>query len=123
MVSEERPYAGWSDLGKDPFKIGILAARRALNLLHHRLAVDGFTETFVDQVNEHVVAVTRARPDTHQSVLLVAYTNFPAEPLSEPVPAMQLEGRVTKVLLELRIERLPAAHHTFQARYPHRHYM
>jgi glycogen debranching enzyme len=51
VVTEQRPYAGWAAV-----------EQQALARLHARLAAEGFTELFVDQVNRDVVCVTRHCP-------------------------------------------------------------
>lgn len=63
VVDETRLYAQW---GEGPERlaadVGMLAARRQLNLLHAELARQGYDEVFVDQMSEDVVAVTRHEP-------------------------------------------------------------
>lgn len=57
----------------------------------------------MDQMDADIVAVTRHCPETHQSVVLVAYTAF-----SHPDPCykrdyvkpIRVEGRVDEVILE-----------------------
>lgn len=71
VVNEERQYQEWGN-GVDE-KSGIIAAKRALNLLHGELAETGFSQVFVDQMNRDIVAVTRHNPTTHQSVILIFY--------------------------------------------------
>ena len=44
VVSESRPYAGWSQVSGDG---GMVRMRRELSGLHTRLAREGFTEVFV----------------------------------------------------------------------------
>lgn len=63
VVDEARLYAEWGDgperVGPDA---GLLAVRLHLNRLHADLARQGYSEVFVDQMSEDVVAVTRHEP-------------------------------------------------------------
>lgn len=63
VVDEARLYAEW---GEGPQRagpeLGLLAARRQLNLLHADLARLGYSELYVDQMSPDVVAVTRHEP-------------------------------------------------------------
>ncbi|KAJ9590614.1 hypothetical protein L9F63_016384, partial [Diploptera punctata] len=105
VVDEIREYAEWSD---DPtcgvnLHSGIIAAKRALNKLHFELGLGGFSQVYVDQMDTDIVAVTRHCPETHQSVVLVAYTAF-----SHPDPyykrgyvkPLRVEGTVDEIILE-----------------------
>ncbi|XP_069703236.1 glycogen debranching enzyme isoform X2 [Periplaneta americana] len=105
VVDELREYAEWSDdlvLGVNHHS-GIIAAKKALNKLHFELGLAGFNQVFVDQMDADIVAVTRHCPETHQSVVLVAYTAF-----SHPDPyfkrdyvkPLRVEGVVDEVILE-----------------------
>lgn len=81
----------------------MIAARRALNQLHGRLADDGFDQVYVDQMTPDVVAVTRHSPTTHQSVILVAHTAFAnPDPMAGPtgVRALRFEGTLEEIILE-----------------------
>lgn len=76
MVKEERLYRKWSEMeGRLALK-GMIAARKLLNDLHVDLCARGFSEVFVDQYNEDLVAITRHNPNTRESVLLMAHCAF-----------------------------------------------
>ncbi|XP_050668408.1 glycogen debranching enzyme isoform X6 [Leptidea sinapis] len=83
-----------------------MAARRHLNELHVHLARDGYHEVFVDQMDEHVVAVTRHDPVSRKSVIVVAHTCFGA-PSATPAPRtlrpLRFEGQLDEILLEASI--------------------
>lgn len=101
MVEEERQYQEWGNGVNE--KSGIIAAKRALNLLHGELAEQGFNQVYVDQMNPDIVAVTRHSPATHQSVILVAHTAFGypnknASPTS--VRPLRFEGNLDEIILE-----------------------
>ncbi|XP_070066606.1 glycogen debranching enzyme isoform X2 [Drosophila virilis] len=104
VVDEERPYQEWGK-GVD-FKTGIVAAKRALNILHGQLAEEGFSQVYVDQMDPNVVAVTRHSPNTHQTVILVAHTAF-----SYPHPnagatnvrPLRFEGVLDEIILEANL--------------------
>ncbi|XP_017867030.1 PREDICTED: glycogen debranching enzyme isoform X1 [Drosophila arizonae] len=104
VVDEERPYQEW---GKAvDFKTGIIAAKRALNLLHGQLAEEGFSQVYVDQMDPNVVAVTRHSPITHQTVILVAHTAFSyPHPNAGPtnVRPLRFEGVLDEIILEANL--------------------
>ena len=98
VVSEDRPYAGWSCLGDST---GMVVARRELSRLHQRLASEGFSEVFVDQMNRDVVAITRHCPADRRSVIMVAFTHFfPGNVMEATGLKLEVEGRLVKVLLQ-----------------------
>lgn len=83
-MTEKRVHCSWTDnsaasIGEVNLKSGIIAGKRVLNNLHYELGADGYSEVFVDQVSEDVVAVTRHNPVSHQTVILVARTCFRPE--------------------------------------------
>lgn len=101
VVDEERQYQEWGN-GIDETS-GIIAAKRALNLLHGELAETGFSQVYVDQMHPDIAAVTRHSPKTHQSVILVAhnafgYPNVNAQPTQ--VRSLRFEGTLDEIILE-----------------------
>ncbi|XP_071756275.1 glycogen debranching enzyme-like [Centroberyx gerrardi] len=111
VVKEGRLYARWSPEAEtsDPAKVdlqtGILAGKLALNKLHQELAAKGFTQVYVDQVDEDVVAVTRHCPSSHQSVVAVSRTAFKnpkTHHYRDDVPPMFIPGKIEEVVLEAR---------------------
>lgn len=104
VVDEERQYQEWGK-GVD-FESGIIAAKRALNLLHGELAEQGFNQVYVDQMDPNIVAVTRHSPITHQSVILVAHTVFSyPDPSAGPthVRPLRFEGNIDEIILEAEL--------------------
>lgn len=104
VVDEERQYQEWGNGVND--KSGIIAARRALNLLHGELAEQGFSQVYVDQMHPDIVAVTRHSPSTHQSVILVANTSFSyPQPNAGPtgVRPLRFEGSLDEIILEAEL--------------------
>ncbi|XP_015914684.1 glycogen debranching enzyme [Parasteatoda tepidariorum] len=108
VVSETRLFTSWTD---DPepkrgfinAKSGILAGKRALNKLHSELGSSGFSQVFVDQRDEHTVAITRHCPATHQSVIMVARTAFsmPSKPTeSTYARPLRVQGVIEEIILE-----------------------
>lgn len=74
VVHEARLYRKLAEI--TPEHRGMLRARFLLNDLHYQACASGFSEIFVDQVNENIVAVTRHNPKTHESILLISHTCF-----------------------------------------------
>ncbi|XP_046879349.1 glycogen debranching enzyme-like isoform X1 [Hypomesus transpacificus] len=109
VVKEERFYPRWNpdakpaSPGEVNIRTGINAGKLALNKLHKELAAQGFSQVYVDQVDEDVVAVTRHSPSTHQSVVAVSRTAFKnpkTHPYKEDAPPMFIPGKIEEVVLE-----------------------
>lgn len=71
MVDEERQYQEWGK-GVDD-KSGIIAARRALNLLHGELAENGFSQVYVDQMNPDIVVSVKGRLERSPSASYIGW--------------------------------------------------
>ncbi|KAJ0180195.1 hypothetical protein K1T71_004786 [Dendrolimus kikuchii] len=102
VVDETRLYPAWGEGGDSApdeprvgLDTGIVAAKRALNELHRELALGGYSEVYVDQMDGDVVAVTRHEPRSRRSVVLVAFTAFTAP---EPDAAAAAAGRRVRPL-------------------------
>merc|ERR1719187_1050709 len=79
---------------------GMLRARKQLSDLHVRLAREGFSEVFVDQMTRDVVAVTRHCPRDRRSVIMVAHTAFfPGDQTGTAGLELVVEGELERVLL------------------------
>lgn len=109
VVKEERLYPKWnpdalpSSVGEVNLQTGIMAGKLALNKLHQDLAEDGFTQVYVDQLDEDTVAVTRHCPSTHQSVVTVSRTAFKnpeTQQYREHIAPMYIPGKIKEVILE-----------------------
>jgi len=107
VVSEKRPYASLSSIGQNS---GMIQARYELSCLHKRLAREGFTEVFVDQLNRDVVAVTRHCPLDRRSVVMVAHTAFfPGNTLPTTGLKLEVEGMLKDVLIQAKTVGVPGA--------------
>lgn len=111
VVDETRLYASWTDAAaKDASEVdkntGIIAAKNALNLLHDHLGEEGFSQVFVDQMSEDIVAVTRHNPINHETVILVSFTAFRqpggCTPVQPGVRNLRVEGQLAEIILEAR---------------------
>ncbi|XP_071953696.1 glycogen debranching enzyme-like [Antedon mediterranea] len=110
VVNDDRLYTSWNDEGCSESQVnhssGIIAARIALNNLHQTLAYAGFSQIYVDQVDQCIVAVTRHCPSSHQSVIMVARTCFsnPSNPgYTGYVPPLCIPGVVDEIIVEAKL--------------------
>ena len=109
VVKENRSYRSWKPSvdccqpDSVSYKSGIIYAKKLFNNLHSRLANEGYTEIFVDQVNHDVVAITRHNPSSHKSIVLIARTCFhsPHNPHETGhIRPLNLSGLIEEILLE-----------------------
>ncbi|XP_071505921.1 glycogen debranching enzyme-like [Diadema antillarum] len=112
VVKEKRLYTSWNESAADDstsevnFNHGILAAKKELNELHQSLGAQGYSQVYVDQVDENIVAVTRHCPSTHLSVILVARTAFQHPHNAHytgHIPPLCVPGSVEEIILEARL--------------------
>ena len=96
VVKESRVYSTSTK------NTGIISAKKLLNDLHCKLAVEGYDELFVDQVDQNVLAITRHNPVTHKSVVLIARTSFWKESslITGFIRSIPIAGKINQILLE-----------------------
>lgn len=109
LVKEDHLYCCWNPevqkCDQVNLKTGIMAGKMALNKLHQELAAEGFTQVYVEQLDEDVVTVTRHCPSSHQSVLAVlrrAVKNPEGHHHTDNVPPLFIPGQIEEVVLEAR---------------------
>ncbi|XP_055887026.1 glycogen debranching enzyme-like isoform X1 [Biomphalaria glabrata] len=113
VVTEERLYTSWSThpSPEPPFingTFGITAGKKALNRLHYWLARQGYSQVYVDQVDYNTVSITRHKPQSHESVVLIARTSFshPGNPLEQGyIKNISVQGMVDEIILEGRLHK------------------
>ncbi|XP_059168911.1 glycogen debranching enzyme-like isoform X2 [Physella acuta] len=112
VVKEKRLYTSWTDKDSPdrPWinqTFGITAGKRALNKLHYKLAREGYSQVYVDQVDGNTVSITRHRPQTHDSVVLIARTAFqqPWNPSDQGfIRPITIQGKIEEIVLEGRMQ-------------------
>lgn len=110
VVNETRLYRKWSEIEKNENLKGMIEARRLFNKLHVDLCAKGFTEIFVDQYNEDVVAVTRHNPITHESVLVISHCAFGAfkwQPVGYEHKGIPIADDLAEILFEVKTVEKP----------------
>ncbi|CAK5018372.1 unnamed protein product [Meloidogyne enterolobii] len=100
VVNETRLYRKWTE---NNFDEAMFKARRIINELHYSLWNDGYTQTFVDQINEDITAITRHNPTNNESILLIANTCFSTFKWTPTnYKAILIDGKIEKILFELK---------------------
>lgn len=105
VVNEKRLYRKWSEIEKNGNLKGMIEARRLFNELHVDLCAKGFSEIFVDQYNEDVVAVTRHNPFNHESVLVIshcAFGTFKWHPIGHEYKGIPIADDLVEILFEVK---------------------
>ncbi|CAJ0581715.1 unnamed protein product, partial [Mesorhabditis spiculigera] len=102
VVSEKRLYSTWEK--EVTLDDGLIKARKILNNLHQRLAAEGYTQVFVDQMNTDIVGITRHNPASHKTVVLVAHTAFTGHKDGNvDVKWIPLGGQLDEILFEMKL--------------------
>lgn len=70
-------------------------------------------QVFVDQIDADIVAITRHRPETHESVILVAFTAFRHPCLNDAneqraIRPLTIEGTLDEIVLEATLNHVNA---------------
>ncbi|TKR64493.1 hypothetical protein L596_025014 [Steinernema carpocapsae] len=104
VVHETKLYRSWTDCGN--IVSGMFAARRLFNDLHCHLALEGFSQVFVDQVNPEVVAITRHNPVNHNTVLLVAHSCFDHYNDHCHARNISFSGHLDEIIFEVKVKKL-----------------
>uniref|UniRef100_A0A914BV47 Glycogen debranching enzyme n=1 Tax=Acrobeloides nanus TaxID=290746 RepID=A0A914BV47_9BILA len=107
VVHEDRVYSKWSDISNSPEKQGMIRARKLFNDLHANLSLTGYSEIFVDQINEDVVAVTRHNPLTHESVLVISHTCFKTFKWHANCKNIEIADEITDIVFEVKTIEIP----------------
>jgi len=106
VVNEERFYREWNENSESDrfvnFNSGMVKLKKCLNHWHYQMAARGFTQVFVDQRSEDIVAVTRHNPENHHSYIIVAHNSFTEGKNTSHSEPLNIEGRITKVVVESR---------------------
>lgn len=79
---------------------GILPLRRIINGVLQQELSQGFSEIFVDQVNDDVIAITRHNPVDGRSIVLIARTAFSKNIEHCPIRNIPIEGKISRILFE-----------------------
>lgn len=112
VITESRLFRTWStdDICDSSncvgINTGIIAAKRALNKLHWKLMIEGFSQTSVEHMTDDIVSVTRHNPVTHESIILVAHTAFQRhDPDSGAsfISSLPIQGRLSEVIVEAQV--------------------
>ncbi|PGH34345.1 glycogen debranching enzyme [[Emmonsia] crescens] len=114
LVHETRVYSSaFSEVegeGEDISSVvgegGIGGAKKLLNQLHTKMAVDGYDETHIHHEGEYIT-VHRVQPNTRKGVFLVAHTAFPRGEGGSGVATLdpvRLTGTKAKLLGAWRLE-------------------
>ncbi|KAG5898798.1 hypothetical protein JTB14_011008 [Gonioctena quinquepunctata] len=119
VVDETREYTEWTEdenlaMGNLRFVTktsGLIGVKKAINDLHFTLGKEGFKQVYVDQMDPDIVAVTRHCPETHQSLILVAFTAFShpdteVENNQRAIKPLRFEGVLKEIVLEASLSHI-----------------
>jgi glycogen debranching enzyme len=126
VVKETRPYARWVPEKNDDYKIvpnekfinsdsSFIKAKFALNKLHFEMGTNGYTEIFVDLLDDEVIAVTRSNPSTHKSFVLLSRTAFSPPNGYNAINEFRVPLKLRNVLFEaILVEDKPSSVNGYQ---------
>lgn len=83
-----------------------MEAKKVLNILHKRLAVEMFTEIELSEVRgEDIMVLHRHQPDGHRSCYFFIYTAYHRGGINQPYEGgtMEIKGAVEQIVLEARL--------------------
>ncbi|KAI1711883.1 glycogen debranching enzyme, glucanotransferase domain-containing protein [Ditylenchus destructor] len=115
VVHEKRLYHNWEEISADSNLVGMIKARRLFNDLHTELSANGFSEIFVDQVNEDIVAITRHNPRTHESVLLISHCCFSQFKWTPDCKSIHIADDIASILFEVKTVESPMENGVLEA--------
>eukprot|EP01147_Barroeca_monosierra_P006020 gene6020-7349_t len=108
VVNEKRKYRPWKDsaapgdINGVNFNTGILKPTQKLNSVHKWLEDDGFSEIYVDHLDDQCVSVTRRNPDTLEEISVFAYLVYHNHDLHvgrKTLGPLAYSGKIDTVLL------------------------
>uniref|UniRef100_A0A0N4ZYY6 Glycogen debranching enzyme n=1 Tax=Parastrongyloides trichosuri TaxID=131310 RepID=A0A0N4ZYY6_PARTI len=100
VVKEKRQYKDWAEVQED--NCGLIKARKLINNLHSKMAYEGFTEVFADQVTDTVVAVTRRNPTTNDVIIIITHNCFGQFEWNPQSKDINVCGKIDKILFEMK---------------------
>ncbi|KAJ1915336.1 bifunctional 4-alpha-glucanotransferase/amylo-alpha-1,6-glucosidase [Tieghemiomyces parasiticus] len=98
LPSEHRTY----QVIPDPVATGLGRAKRSLQLLHTKLAVEGYSEVHVHHENEYVM-VHRQHPVSREGYLVIAHCAFPGSSETSPLAPVKLRQTTVDPVLSMRL--------------------
>lgn len=115
VVNETRPYSIWNK--EININTGIIKMKSILNKLHYEMAIQGYSQIYVDQFDSDTTIVTRHNPQNHESFILIARTAFTYphndanQTLSKP---LVIPSKISHVLLEANLKKKEKASFEFE---------
>eukprot|EP00055_Hartaetosiga_balthica_P015001 m.85733 g.85733 ORF g.85733 m.85733 type:complete len:1526 (-) comp8753_c0_seq2:1876-6453(-) len=76
IVNEQHRYCKWGDANLHDcvdLSVGILDPVRAMNRLHQKMDHDGFTEVYVDHLDDSCISITRRNPKSLEEIVIIAF--------------------------------------------------
>ncbi|CEF61325.1 Glycogen debranching enzyme, metazoa family and Six-hairpin glycosidase-like domain and Glycogen debranching enzyme family and Glycoside hydrolase,catalytic domain and Glycoside hydrolase, superfamily domain-containing protein [Strongyloides ratti] len=99
-VKEKRLYKNWLEVQKDNY--GLIKARKLINNLHSKMAYEGYTEVFADQITDNVVAVTRRNPINNNIIVIITHNSFGQFEWNPQAKSIEICGMIDKIIFEIK---------------------